>query len=138
LLREFHKLADRGGASQPIGAGLLEQARHLVKLWHRVRDGTLSKAAFAAAVVAIRAAVQHWLAEGAAYPTTRGEQSARARTVRTCRGLLKVEDAFWLFVRVEGLEPTNNAAEVRSVDQKPSLTSSGDWSGGERRELVVA
>jgi hypothetical protein len=25
--------------------------------------------------------------------------------------LLKVEDAFWLFVRVAGLEPTNNAAE---------------------------
>jgi hypothetical protein len=25
--------------------------------------------------------------------------------------LLKVEEAFWLFVRVEGIEPTNNAAE---------------------------
>lgn len=111
LLREFHKIAERGGASQPIGEGLLEQARHLFKLWQRVRDGTLSRAAFAAAVVAIRAAVQHWLAEGAAYPTARGEQSARARTARTCRGLLKVEDAFWLFVRVAGLEPTNNAAE---------------------------
>lgn len=25
--------------------------------------------------------------------------------------MLKVEEAFWLFVRVEGIEPTNNAAE---------------------------
>jgi len=111
LLREFQKIAERGGTSQPIGEGLLAQARHLFKLWHRVRDGTLSRAAFAAAVVEIRAAVQHWLAEGAAYRTARGEQSARARTARPCRGLLKVENAFRLFVRVAGLEPTNNTAE---------------------------
>jgi transposase len=31
--------------------------------------------------------------------------------VRTCRQLLKVELALWLFVSVEGVEPTNNAAE---------------------------
>lgn len=34
-----------------------------------------------------------------------------ARTVRTCRQILKVEPALWLFVDVEGVEPTNNAAE---------------------------
>ena len=34
-----------------------------------------------------------------------------AKTVRTCRQLLKVEPALWLFLTVEGLEPTNNAAE---------------------------
>jgi hypothetical protein len=31
--------------------------------------------------------------------------------VRTCRQLLKAEPALWLFVTVEGLAPTNNAAE---------------------------
>jgi transposase len=31
--------------------------------------------------------------------------------VRTCRKLLKLESALWLFVREEGVEPTNNAAE---------------------------
>lgn len=34
-----------------------------------------------------------------------------AKTVRTCRQLLKVEPALWLFVEIEELEPTNNAAE---------------------------
>ena len=34
-----------------------------------------------------------------------------AKTVRTCRKLLKVEPALWLFVEVEGVEPTNNAAQ---------------------------
>jgi hypothetical protein len=67
-----------------------------------------------------------------------GTWSPCAQTAATCREVLRVEPALWTFGRVEGVEPTNNAAEVRSVDQKPSLTSSGDWSGGERRELVVA
>ena len=111
LIREFRKITERGAESQAIGEGLLEQARQLFKWWHRVRDGTLTRLGFAAAVVEIRAELQRWLAEGAAYKPARGEKSARARTARTCRALLKVEEAFWLFVRVEGVEPTNNAAE---------------------------
>ena len=38
LIREFQKIAERGGESQASGEGLLEQARQLFKLWHRVRD----------------------------------------------------------------------------------------------------
>ena len=33
------------------------------------------------------------------------------RTAGTCRDILKREDALWTFVRVEGIEPTNNLAE---------------------------
>lgn len=111
LIREFQKIADRGDESQKIGEGLLAQARKLFELWHRVRDGTLTREGFAAAVVKIRAAVGKCLAEGASYKAARGDHSARARTARTCQELLKVEQAFWLFVRVAGIEPTNNAAE---------------------------
>jgi len=111
LIREFQKIAERGEESQRIGEGLLEQARQLFKGWHRIRDGTLTRAAFALAAAEIRAEVQRWLAEGAAYVPVCGEKSARARTARTCRELLKVEEALWLFVSVEGIEPTNNAAE---------------------------
>lgn len=39
------------------------------------------------------------------------EKTPLSKTVRTCRQLLKVESAMWLFVTVEGIEPTNNAAE---------------------------
>jgi hypothetical protein len=111
LIREFRKIGERGGESEAIGQGLLEQARKLFELWHRVRDGTLTREGFAVAVVQIRAGVRQWLAEGAGYELARGEKSARAQTARTCRQLLKVEEALWLFVRVEGIEPTNNAAE---------------------------
>ena len=34
-----------------------------------------------------------------------------AKTEAVCRELLAVEPALWTFVRVEGIEPTNNAAE---------------------------
>ena len=111
LMREFQKIAERGGDSQRIGEALLAQAHRLFPLWHRVRDGTLTRAAFAAAVVELRANVQRWLATGAAYEVARGEKAARARTARTCRALLKVEPALWLFVHVVGVEPTNNVAE---------------------------
>jgi transposase len=111
LKREFQKIADRGGESKVIGEGLLAQANKLFELWHRVRDGTLTREGFTAAVVEIRAAVQKWLQEGASYKLASGDQSVRAKTARTCQELLKVEPALWLFVRVVGLEPTNNAAE---------------------------
>jgi len=111
LIREFQKITDRGDESQKIGEGLLIQAHKLFELWHRVRDGTLTREGFAAAVVKIRAAVRKSLTEGASYEAVRGNQSARARTARTCQELLKVEQAFWLFVRVAGIEPTNDAAE---------------------------
>jgi transposase len=34
-----------------------------------------------------------------------------ARTVRTCHQLLNVADGLWTFLEIEGIEPTNNAAE---------------------------
>lgn len=111
LIRELQKIAERGEPSPIIGEGLLKQSRPLFEVWHRVRDGTLTGEGLAAAVVEIRAAVQQWLAEGAAYKTARGDKSARAKTARPCRQLLKVEPALWLFVCVAGVEPTLNAAE---------------------------
>ena len=39
------------------------------------------------------------------------EKTPLAKTVRTCRNLLKLEPALWLFITENGVEPTNNAAE---------------------------
>jgi transposase len=59
----------------------------------------------------IRQSIHHLLTETAEYDIADGEKTPLAKTVGTCRQLLKVETAFWLFVTVEGIEPTNNAAE---------------------------
>jgi transposase len=47
--------------------------------------------------------VRHWLERGCA--------CGSAKTAGVCAEVLKVEAALWAFARVEGLEPTNNAAE---------------------------
>jgi hypothetical protein len=39
--------------------------------------------------------------------------------------ILKRREALWPCVQVVGVEPTNNTAEVRSVDQKPSFQLGG-------------
>jgi transposase len=111
LRREFQKIAERGGDSGRLGEALLEQARLLFACWHRVQAGTLGREGFQRVAGTIRRRMKTILEEGGAYRPQLREQCARARTARTCRQLLKLEPALWLFVRVEGVEPTNNAAE---------------------------
>ena len=111
LKREFTKISERQGLSRQLGRDLLAQQKKLFRLWQRVRDGTLSRSEFQSLVSPIRARVRNLIDQGAAYQIGSKEKTPLAKTVRTCRQLLKVEPALWLFVAVEGLEPTNNAAE---------------------------
>jgi hypothetical protein len=41
------------------------------------------------------------------------------------RRLIRAMDALWVFLAQHGVEPTNNRAEVRSVDQKLSFQLGG-------------
>lgn len=59
----------------------------------------------------VRVQVKALLQAAADYEIGAQEKTPLAKTVRTCRQLLKVEPALWLFVTIEGVEPTNNAAE---------------------------
>ena len=111
LRRDFIKISERPGVSKQLGEALVKQQEKLFDLWHRVRDGTSSQVEFIAAVSPIRAHIQALLQEGAFYEIGSKEKTPLAHTVRTCRQLLKVEPAMWLFVTVSGVEPTNNAAE---------------------------
>jgi transposase len=43
-----------------------------------------------------------------------GRRCGMPKTAGTCRDILKRREALWTFVQVEGVEPTNNAAE-RSI-----------------------
>jgi transposase len=40
-----------------------------------------------------------------------GTQATHHKTRHTCANILQLETALWTFVRVEGVEPTNNNAE---------------------------
>jgi hypothetical protein len=111
LRREFIKISERTGVSAELGTALVKQQEKLFELWHRVRDGTLSRSEFTEMVVEIRASIKATLLEADNYEITSREKTPLAKTVRTCRQLLKVESAMWLFVTTVGVEPTNNAAE---------------------------
>jgi transposase len=103
LLRDFAAFAVRGGESARIGQGLLAEAKRMFEWWYRVRDGTLSREEFQEQMQEMQARIGELLREGAA--------CAHAKTAGTCRKVLEREESLWTFVRVAGVEPTNNAAE---------------------------
>lgn len=111
LKRDFTRISERPGAAGALGKALLEQQKLLFESWYRVRDGTLSREAFARVVKPIREQVHTLLSVGGSYELAKGEKTVFAQTVRTCRQLLKVEASLWTFVTTEGVEPTNNGAE---------------------------
>lgn len=111
LRRDFIKISERPGVSKELGTALVKHQEKLFELWHRVRDGTLARSDFVELVKNIRLDITILLQEAADYSIGEKEKTPLAKTVRTCRQLLKVEQAMWLFVTTVGAEPTNNAAE---------------------------
>ncbi|MBW4573014.1 MAG: transposase [Tolypothrix carrinoi HA7290-LM1] len=105
LRREFIKISERPGVSAQLGTALVKQQEKLFELWHRVRDGTLSRCDFGELVPEIRSSIKATLQEAENYSIGTREKTPLAKTVRTCRQLLKVEPAMWLFVTTVGVEP---------------------------------
>lgn len=103
LVRDFQGFVDRGGESAALGKALLRQARRMFGWWHRVRDGTLPRRTFERWMRAVEREVGRLL--------RRAEVCPDKKTAGMAREMLKLEPAFWTFVQVEGLEPTNNVAE---------------------------
>jgi len=103
LVRDFQAMVDRAGAGSAIGEELLCCAEELFTWWHRIRDGTLSRSTFQRYVGELRPWVRSQLEAGSA--------CGCAKTAGACREIPAVEPALWTFARVEGIEPTNNAAE---------------------------
>ena len=111
LTRDFQQISEREGASGRLGSALLAQTQHLFSLWHRHRDGRLTWSEFQQQMVPIQEAVGALLREGAALADAPGTGLAEQRTARTCRNLLAQEVSLWTFVRIQGVEPTNNRTE---------------------------
>ena len=103
LKRHFKAFEEWGGGAEPIGRALMDEEKLLFTWWHRVRDGTLARSSFQSYVVALRGRVKTLLKEGTV--------CGHAKTMSMCREILTLEPAMWTFVRVPGVEPTNNAAE---------------------------
>jgi transposase len=103
LLRDIEAIIARGGRSAEVGEALRVEARKMFHWWHRVRDGTLTHASFRTYMQPVRREVERLLEAG--------QRCGVPKTEGTCREIFKRRQALWTFVRHEGVEPTNNAAE---------------------------
>jgi transposase len=96
-------MIDRGGAAEPIGKTLLRLSDRLFRWWHRLEAEKVDRGRFHRAMVRLSREVQVALEDGVRC------QCARSRG--TCAEILRVEESLWTFARVQGVPPTNNAAE---------------------------
>ena len=104
LLRKYVALSeDKRPEVARLGEHLLLFSHLLFHLWHRVRDGTLSRAAFRRDTMALRTCVENLLQQGV---------DLRLRGVSgSCADILAHREALWTFIDTPGVEPTNNHGE---------------------------
>lgn len=103
LIRDFRAMSERPGNAARIGRDLLQAAKTLFSLWHGFQDGIGDRANLQNRASPVESKVKSLLEEGAS--------CSDGKTSGTCRQLLKGFPALWTFLRVHGVEPTNNAAE---------------------------
>lgn len=102
LKRDFQQLIDSPcGVRRRLGHDLMRPTREMFALWQKVRDGTLSRLAFAEQMQPIRRRVESLLLRGYFNRRVRG----------FCTDLYEHRERLWLFIDVADGEPTNNAAE---------------------------
>jgi transposase len=104
LKRDFQAMAERRGEAKAVGDGLLLLVKDLFRCWRRFREGKGDRAWF-------QRQVNQRLRPDAEALLLRGLATGCAKTAETCVHLLERDEALWTFARVEGVEPTNNAAE---------------------------
>jgi len=111
VIRDLTAIAERPGASAEFGAELLELQWKLFAHWHGYKEGTIDWSNLQQACGPIRQSFEAALRRVVELGHQSGERTPWAKTVGTCKKLLAVADGLWTFLEVEGIEPTNNAAE---------------------------
>lgn len=103
LKRDFQKLVDRGGPAARLGREGLLIVRKVFAAWHAFQEGKCTREQLENRMGPFVAQMSRLLERG----QSSGDKSAR----RFFTNLTKLEVAFWTFVVIEGVEPTNNHME---------------------------
>ena len=104
LLRKFVAFSERAGPAGKIGRELLDYTALVFEYWHGYKDGRLT-----------RQQLENWLRPirfGLEQTLERGEKADIERLSGSCADILAHRDALWTFVAHDGVEPTNNHAEL--------------------------
>jgi transposase len=102
LKRDFQGLIDDPCRTKKrLGRDLMKPTLELFALWKKVRDGTISRRCFRRQMQPIRQRVDALLLRGYCNELTHG----------FCKELVEHGEHLWTFIDIEGVAPTNNAAE---------------------------
>jgi transposase len=103
LARDFQALAELRDEAKAIGEVALEQTRELFRLWHAFRRGEIDRGELARRMRPVQARLGRLL--------RRARDTGHWKAAGLGRDLLRHWKSLFTFVTVEGVEPTNNAAE---------------------------
>jgi transposase len=103
LVRNLRGLLDYYAEETRWAQPLLDLSDELFLAWHLYKGGWIDRVTLQQGLLPVRSAMRQQLPDGvgSAYPKIAGFSHE----------LLKHWDALWTFAQVEGIEPTNNAAE---------------------------
>jgi transposase len=104
LLREFRKIAAYNRHQRPLGTRLLDITTRIFATWYRFRAAAIDRPTLQAELAPLQAELRLALAAGLDPP-----HAVVAGPL--CGNLLDSWSALWTFAHVDGVEPTNNAAE---------------------------
>ena len=102
LVRNLRARAEAVGPWQEEAQALLALAEEVLVLWAMARDGQISHELMKGMLTAIAAAMWERVERAQHLNNTLGS---------ICADLARRWEALWTFLNIEGLEPTNNAAE---------------------------
>lgn len=104
LIREFRKIAAYNQHQRPLGERLLELSARIFAAWHRFGAATIDRPTLLVELAPLQAELRQALESGLDPP-----HAVVAGAL--CGNLLDCWPALWTFTHVDGVEPTNNAAE---------------------------
>lgn len=103
LLRDFEKLILRGGDAKKLAVAAIAQIKTIFELWHRFRRGEIARATLRREIKPIQDRLYDLLVEGT--------QNSHKKASGLCAKLIPLWPCLWVFLRVPGVEPTNNDGE---------------------------
>jgi transposase len=103
LRRDFLALLHYGPSAAQLGLALLDLTDRIFAAWHRTRADPAERPGLSETIAPLQAEMRALLEAG--------QDQRAAKAAGLSRSLLQLWPALWTFVRVPGVEPTNNAAE---------------------------
>jgi transposase len=103
LRRDFLAVLNYGPSAAEFGLALLDLTDRIFDVWHQTRADPAERPGLSETLAPLQTEMRALLEAG--------QHQRAAKAAGLSRSLLQLWPALWTFVRVPGVEPTNNAAE---------------------------